>query len=857
MSRLLVRSGLRGWLQHPGQAALSVLGVALGVGLVTGMDLALESSREAFRVSSETVAGRATHQVVGEAGGVPDSVFRDVRVDAGIRESAPVVEGHATSPALPGRVLRVLGVDPFSEGAFRPYLAGPGAEERGGEAGGAGFAGLLAEEGGLLLSRETARDAGVSTGDTLALAGGGGQRTGVVLGVLEPRDALGRQGLRDLLVMDVSEAQTLLGRPGRLDRIDLILPEGADGAAAVRELRALLPPGLEVEERGVRTDAMGEMIRAFDLNLTALSLLGVVFGVFLIYNTMTFSVVRRREAFGVMRALGVTPRQLRGAILREAAVVGALGTALGLLVGVALGEGLVGLVARTLNDLYFAVSVTGVEVGPGSLAKGAALGLGGTVFAALFPAREAARVVPRAALSRAELEEGSRRSGRRQAWAGTGLLAGGALAVGYPTTAVLPGFVGLFAAVVGMALLTPWAAAGLVRGALPALRGVGGALGAMAGRGVLAARSRTGPALAALVVAVAVTVGLGVMIQSFRGSVEGWLGTTLQADLHVAPLSPGGSGPTGTLPRALADGAGDVEGVAAVSRSRRTEMGPRHGMAGLVAVELDPRDEAAYELLEGRPDEAFPALRHEEAVFLSEPMAYRSGKAPGDSVVLPTHRGERAFPVAAVYRDYGSERGTVLVGRAAYDRYWDDPGVTSLRIHLEEGADPQATAEAIRALAPAGAPVELRFTGELREASLEVFDRTFHITAALRALAFVVAFVAVLAALMALQLERTRELGVLRAGGMTPGQLWRMVTAQTGLMGLVAGLLAVPVGLVLAAVLVFVVNRRSFGWTLDMEVGLGVPLQAVGLAVAGALLAGLYPAWRMSRTPAAEALRGE
>ena len=151
----------------------------------------------------------------------------------------------------------------------------------------------------------------------------------------------------------------------------------------------------------------------------------------------------------------------------------------------------------------------------------------------------------------------------------------------------------------------------------------------------------------------------------------------------------------------------------------------------------------------------------------------------------------------------------------------------------------------------------IRSNRTLRRASLEVFDRTFAITGVLRGLAFAVAFIGVLSALMALQLERVRELGVLRANGMTPGQVWKLVTAQTGLMGATAGVLAVPAGLVLAVVMIRVVNRRSFGWTLQMDVGADVVLQAVGLAVVGALLAGIYPAWRMSRTSPAEALRSE
>ena len=198
-----------------------------------------------------------------------------------------------------------------------------------------------------------------------------------------------------------------------------------------------------------------------------------------------------------------------------------------------------------------------------------------------------------------------------------------------------------------------------------------------------------------------------------------------------------------------------------------------------------------------------------------------------------------------------------MVARSTWDGLYDDDRITSLGFFLSEGVEVDGVVAAMQAAAGPAQAVVVRSNRSLRAASLEVFDRTFAITAVLRALAFVVAFIGVLSALMALQLERGRELGVLRANGLTPAQVWTMVTTQTGLLGLIAGLLAVPTGLLLAVVMIEVVNRRSFGWTLDMQVGAGLLLQAVGLALAGALLAGLYPAWRMSRTSPALALREE
>ncbi|MDT8342703.1 MAG: ABC transporter permease, partial [Longimicrobiales bacterium] len=352
-------------------------------------------------------------------------------------------------------------------------------------------------------------------------------------------------------------------------------------------------------------------------------------------------------------------------------------------------------------------------------------------------------------------------------------------------------------------------------------------------------------------------VGLGIMITSFRGTVVRWLDHTLQADVYVSPPTPMASRAEGTLPDAVVARLTSAPGVAGVSTYRGVTLPTRDGDVRLVALTLDPRGEAAFAFRRGGGPDAFTRFRAGEAVLVSEPFAYRRGLAPGDSVEIAGETGTGRLPIAGIFTDYGSDQGVVMVGRLAYDRLFADRRVTSLGLFLEAGADADAVLAELEARVGPGEAVVIRSNRGLRAASLEVFDRTFAITAVLRALAFAVAFIGVLSALMALQLERGRELGVLRANGLTPGQVWTLVTTQTGVLGLVAGVLAVPAGLVLAAVMIYVVNRRSFGWTLQMEVGPEVVVQAVGLALAGALLAGLYPAWRMSRTSPSVALREE
>ncbi|HSR41875.1 MAG TPA: FtsX-like permease family protein, partial [Longimicrobiales bacterium] len=426
-----------------------------------------------------------------------------------------------------------------------------------------------------------------------------------------------------------------------------------------------------------------------------------------------------------------------------------------------------------------------------------------------------------------------------------------------PARSVVLGFVALFALVLGVALLTPQATVVLVRGAVRRLRSLLGLLGTLAARGVVASLSRTGPAVVALVVAVSVTVGLGAMISSFRGTVSGWLDRTLQADVYVSLPGPGAAGPAGTIEAELARRIARVDGVSGASLYRSVEVEGWDGAIRVVAVRLDPRSRAAYRLVEGDGERALSRLESGSAALVSEPFAFRRRVGVGDTVRFRTGVGPRAIPVAGVFRDYGSDRGVVVLDRGLYDRWWRDPGYSSVALFVEEGLPPDSVIGRVQRAAGPGRSLVVRSNRGLRAASLEVFDRTFAVTGVLRLLAFAVAFIGILGALMALQLERSRELGVLRAQGLTPGQLWGVVTAQTGILGLVSGLLALPAGALLAVVMVHVVNRRSFGWTLDLAFGGDLVAETMILALTGALLAGLFPAWKMARTSPAEALRGE
>jgi len=350
-----------------------------------------------------------------------------------------------------------------------------------------------------------------------------------------------------------------------------------------------------------------------------------------------------------------------------------------------------------------------------------------------------------------------------------------------------------------------------------------------------------------------VIVGVGVMVTSFRMTLVNWLGHTLQADLYVSAVSPRGQAATLPMDPAQLAAIRALPGVRRTRSIRAVSLETEGGSTQLLVVQHDEPDRAAYRLRDGDPDTAWQRFA-EGAVLVSEPYAERRGITAGDAVTLPTPAGAKEFAVAGVFYSYASDRGAVMMARRIYDTWWTDRGISGLRIYLDSADSAQAVAESTRsALQPA--LVTVISNRELREQSLRVFDRTFLITGVLRILVTMVAFAGVLGAILALQLERAREHGMLRATGFTPAQLWQTVVWQSSLIGVAAAVVALPLGWLLAWVMIHVINKRSFGWTLQMTVPAEVLWQALAVAVGAALIAGIYPAARIARTPPAVVLR--
>jgi putative ABC transport system permease protein len=843
MMPVLYRASLAYLLRHPWQLALALVGICIGVAVIVAVDLAIESSRKAFLMSMDTLTGEATHQIIGGPDGLDEELYTRLRVEAGIRNIAPVLEAYVQ---VGEQTIQLLGVDLFAERQIRSFTFDVEADPATPEMSATSLLRrVLTDPGAVLMPQETAASLGLQAGDVFEVLAGGKMFRGTLLGTLGQSKSA---ALNRLMITDIAVAQNWLNQAGRLSRIDVRI--SPDDSSLHSRLQNLLPPDTQLLSAAGRTQSLAQMSTAFMTNLSAMSLLALLVGLFLIYNSVGFAVLQRRGLIGILRALGVTRRQTISLILAEGAVLGLLGAIMGVVLGMWLGEQLLVLVSRSINDFYFRISVSEVAVSPFSIGKGLVAGLGATLLAATVPAIEASSYQPRLALARSVIEHRAGKLLPVIAVAGLVAVALAIVLLRVSGSSLVAGLTAVFMLILGFSLCVPLAVRALTSALEPLAKKVGGTTARLAVSGIGANLSRTGVAIVALAVAVSATIGVSVMVDSFRGSVSAWLDRTLQSDIYIGA-------PRAALDGELIEDLVRTPGIEAYSTSRRFWLESESGRTRIIALQMAPGSYPGTEILDADPDTVWRAFEQAGAVLVSEPYAYRNDVAAGGSINLITRFGERNFPVAAVYQSYEVNAGAVLMSRNTYDRFWDDSRIDSIGLFVSPGTNVQQLMQQLETISIGRQQIVLRSNSEIRELSLQVFDRTFIITDVLYWLATGVALIGILGAMLALQLERARELAVLRALGMTRAQLGAMVTTQTAVMGLLSGLAAVPLGLVMAWVLIEVINRRAFGWQMDILVSWQVLIAAVLFSVGAALLAGIYPAWRAASSQPALAMREE
>jgi putative ABC transport system permease protein len=797
--RLFIALILRPLRQDILRTSLTVLAVALGVGVVIAIELAGDAAGGSFESSLKSVTGKVDLEIIANGG-------LDERI-TGKLAKLPI--NAKFCPILQIQPL-YYAVDPFS------------------------------------CARDFGQPGGEAKPNPITIRG---------------RRVQPLAKMDDHLILDIADAQYLFESYGRLDRIDIFLSPRQNFDAAEKEIRAALPAGYELTKPGARSDENRRMLRAFRWNLRVLSYISLVVGAFLIYNTISISVVRRRTEIGILRALGTSRAAVSLLFLSEAVLLGLAGSALGLVFGRLMAQATVGLISQTVSALYTSSRPGAIELTWLSGIEAIAAGTLVAVFSATAPAREAMGVTPAEAMSRGSREHEAHLHVRRDA------VIAGCLAVlaliasrGEPVDGKpVWGYLATLLSIGVAGFLSPIMVLGIVRGLRGVVRRLFKAPGLLAGRSLTASLARTSIVVGALATAIAMMISVAIMVGSFRETLILWLDTQLRADLYVAPAGPSGAGVIPPLPREVPRIAAQVPGVADtdVLYAMEFHYGPdRASLGGIDTAVLLRYGHLRFLSGEGNHDAVLASLPGRDRVIISEPFANKHGVHTGDTLELNLGAGRRAFHIAGVYYDYSSDRGFVMLDRSTLLKYLPDRPPTNLAIYVERGANVDEVRQRVRD-ALAGYGVNIAPNAALRRAAVVVFDRTFAITWALEGVAILVAMLGAANSLLALVLDRRRDLGLLQYLGAAGGQVRSMILVEAGFIGLMASALGLALGSALSLLLIYVINKQSFGWTIQFHPPFTLVGSALLLVWSFTVLAGLYPARVASRLNPIEVIHEE
>ena len=840
---VLYRLIVRPLATDPVRALLTVAAVALGVAVIVAVDLASEASMGSFRSSMESLQGSASYEIT-QVGGIPDTVYGELARLAEPLAFSPRVEGFARLPAT-GEEVPLFGVDLVGD----TRLGSAGAMRR------PGISGLTDGR-----SVWVTASLGVSPGETLELVAGDRRLELEVQGVLDSGSATAAR----FVVMDIAPAQRALGRIGRLDRIYVYTQEDERGQGDARDWRAvlapLLPPAASILPAGTGTEDSRRMLGAFRWNLRMMSYATILVGAFLIYNTISAYIVRRRQQIGIARAVGASRSMVRAAFLFEGAVFGVLGVAAGLVLGRLLAIGAVDAVGQTVSSLYVSSTPGEIAFRPWTVAVAVVAGIGVSVLSAWWPAREAAGVAPTDAMAGATLDYEVHTASHRFTVAATVLAVLAGVCCLIPPAGRVPvgGYVALVCLIGAAAMISPRVSTVVLGFCGRWLAAPFGVVAGIAARSLAASLGRTSVIVTAMAVATALIVGMAVMVGSFRETVVNWVEYRLQADFYLSPAGGGGRGASSTMSEAVAARLEAVPGVVDVGHYRTYPIRYAGVPATLGLAEVALYDRySGIRFLEGpAPQAIWPRLAAGESVIVSELFSYRHGVHAGDTIRLPLGAEAVEMEVAGVFYDYSGERGFVIGDRNALLEHLPDRRVSSLSVYLAPGADFETSREAL-ARAVSGLEVLVTPTRTLRERSIDTFDRTFAITWALEAIAIFVAILGMAEALLNLVFDRRVELAQLRMHGASMGQIRGLILVQAGLLGLAACVLGLVLGAAWSQVNLLVIHKQSFGWSVQLHWPVAFLVGALGLVFAASVASGLYPARIGARLNPVEVLRGE
>ena len=834
--RFFIWFSLRNMRRHPGRVLTVVLGIALGAAVFTSVRLSIHASLESFSRSMDLIAGRADRVLIRPGGRVPERLIAELLKLPAVESASPLLTMYIRPAGRNSEPFLLIGFDPLLDRSFRNWQSTGDLVD-----GENAWLSLLKDPYTLIIAEPLAQRHGWNRGDSIWLQHSRQTARFRIAGVLAPEGLARAEGGRVALT-DIATFQEFTGAYGWVDRIDLRF-RPRDAGRAVSEIIAILPAGVILSPPTAAKESGQAMIRAYQLNLSILSFASLFVGMFLVYSLVALNAASRRHELAVLRATGGRARLLLFVFLAEGALLGAAGWIAAIPVSGFLVRYLLHGVSQTISTLFVRVQVDSLFLSPWEIGLSFGVTVLISVLAALQPAREAMQVLPKEALEISRHGMPVKKSGRRLALGGLICI----LAVlplsrlpgvgGVP----LPGYLAFVLLFVGFSLLVPWLLETMGKHLSSPLRRLGGVPAYLGARWVRDSGTRTAVSVGALITAVALFASLVIMIHSFRRTVEIWTHQTISGDLFATPKLNELNQFRQPMAPSTAAWFQRLDGIEIVPNRRyflRYDSFPYEFEVLELDVFLKYGD---FFWLKGDPQEIKPRLLRGEGVIVSEVFANRTGLSVGDTfrAQIETSRVDR--PILGVVRDYRTQGGVVFYSLKHFRQRYHESGWSGLRVYFRDRNRDLGSAVAAlqkKIVDRWGDSLDMVSGRELRASILQVFDETFAVTTVLLLIALVIAALGIATTLTVLILERSRQLNTLSAIGADFAQIRAMIFWEAGFLVTAGELAGMLCGFILSYLLVYVINRQSFGWTFLY----GVDWAALGLSLPLIVLAALVAA---------------
>ncbi len=844
---------LRPVLRDPFRMVITIAGVAIGVAVFLSIQLANKQTLLSFEESVNLVLGRADAVIHAEGMAFDEKFFGKLLRVRKWAKAYPVIEGYGVE-SQSGEVVEILGTDLLQDSGIRDFSIKTVEKDL------KGMLPIVMDPRGIVLPEKFIPGTSFQPGDSITFLINGVEKKFNVNAVLENK-GLARALNGNFALMDIAAAQWAFGRIGKLDRIDVEFLQEGSFESLREKVSAVLPDFLRIDRPERKNRQVEKMLRAFQYNLTALSFVALIVALYLIYNMVALSVVRRRVEIGTLRAIGATPQLIASIFFLEAGIIGAIGSVFGVWLGKHFAQFSLDAVSITVNNLYVPSYVTEVEFYWSQSWPYILLGIGLSFVSALIPAIDAARTPPTTVMRRGSYDLKIFHGDRRLTALAMIIFMLAGVSSLLPPVGGFPyfGFLAVFLVIMGMSFLAPsalLAGRNLLGGICKKLFG---------GEGLLASMNlsqnvgRNSLAVSSLAIAFMMIISMSIMVHSFRQTVIVWIDQTLKADLFVRVAGGREIDYQYTLPADRVEGLRKISGVAAVDLFRAQDISYNDKPAVLGSGDFNALSRYGNLVIKSGPNaqELSSWMVDQDRAIISESFALKHKVGVGDSLLLKTPGGPLELNIAAVYYDYSRERGYIIVDRSTFVKYYGDPDINSFVLYLSDKGELENVRQKILQTLGADYKLVIRSNPELKKNVLEIFDKTFAITYSLEIIAGAVALLGLFNTLISLILERKREIGILRFIGGFREQVKRMIIVEAGILGVIGSVMGLVAGGIVSLILIFVINKQSFGWTIQVHYPYGFILFSLVVFWVVSLISGMYPARLAVNLNPKEAVRVE